>query len=171
LRVKERSCIEEGDDSKLNMNEELSQLEKYIQSLKRTKLQKDKGSNMNEPKITIRSRVQIDRGSVNLPKDVIIEALYNNNGISLSFKNNNGRGDFYYKCFVSECPYTLRIRENKTLSNFLSSATLLGNFKSFDISKHSDLEDGICTLTEFGEHKYHPPNYEELSKQAFEKKR
>jgi len=174
--IKRKSSPNEAQEEfkvqEISANKEPSQLEMYIQSLKRQKRQNKENSNSNEAKITINIKdlTKINRGSVDLPREIIIESIYNNTNTCLVFKNNSGRGDYYYRCIIQNCPYILKITECKVYSNSLSTTNLLANFKSFDISNQNGLDEGICKITEYGEHKEHPNNYITLSKQAFEKK-
>ena len=147
---------------------EPTHLEKYLTRFKKHKKNTETKEKEKPIAINLRRLPQFDRGSINLPKEAIIEALYYNHKVCLVFKNGNSRNDYYYKCSDSNCNFTLKISEQKNLINTLTLAGLISNFKDVDIANHSGLEEGICRLTIIGEHVNHAENYEELITKTFE---
>jgi len=103
-------------------------------------------------KISIRDQPAIDKGYFNLPKDVIEEAFGVLLNVVFGTKKNTNRDIYYYHCAEKNCFYKLKITENQNQLKNLTIANLISNFKNFDISNSSELSEGICFLTEYGEH-------------------
>jgi len=151
-------------------SENPSILTTYMSRFKKTKL-----NNFNlkdgKEKINIKTLAQVERGCVDLPKEAVIESIYYKTGIYLIFKYNAGKNDYaYYKCPDANCSYNLKIHERKDLMKTLTTSSLIHNFKRLDISTHTGSDDGISTLTVFGEHKNHSQNFDEISKGFYKKK-
>ena len=151
----EAQGIESADLTSSN----LSILDNYLTRFtKKKKNNNENPSNNSAAKITINMKTlsQVDRGAVNLPKEVVLEALYHNEDVLLKFKNNSGKEVYYYKCVAPNCNYTLRITEDRTLLSSLTTTNLISDFKNFTISDHSGKDEGISKLVVFGEHMNHP---------------
>jgi len=58
-----------------------------------------------------------------------------------------------------------------SLKKNLTTSRLIHNFKTLDILSHTELDEGMCTLTVFGEHQNHPEDLEKISKESYEKKK
>ena len=131
---------------------ELSRLEQYLTN-KKSKLNTYKKPFPQEKPITISIRQQpkFERGFFNLPKDVIVEALHVKN-ISLKLTSSKGNQGSYYRCQMPDCTYRLKLEENEDKVKILTLSSLITNFKNIDISQNSELTEGICFATEYGEH-------------------
>jgi len=46
----------------------------------------------------------------------------------------------------------VKVTENLGMMKTLQTSSLISNYKNFDCSNCSDLKEGICFLTEYGEH-------------------
>lgn len=147
--------------------------EDVIQEKKRLKQNKQHKDNKAGEKIFIRLKdlVQIDKGFINLPKEIIEEAMAIKFNVIFEPKQDNGTNTYYYSCNYKECSYRIRIQENIEMIKQLNTASLISNFKMFDIGIPSVLSEGICSLTEYGEHKenHHkdPNNKPKFTKQGF----
>ena len=63
-------------------------------------------------------------------------------------KEKNNRGEH------PSCSYRLKLEKNKYKIKCLSTTSLINNFKSFDLSRQSELQEGVCFVTEYGEHNH-----------------
>ena len=148
-------------------------LNQYLSNLRRTKKTPAKKADVGDGKVVVslKSMIQIDKGFVNLPKEAVIESIYHNTGIYLTFKYNSGTTScFYYQCPIPDCNYNLKIYENKDSLKHITTAGLISSFKNLDISVHSGLETGMCALTVFGDHSNHPENTRIICKDLIDKK-
>lgn len=138
----------------------------YLGKYKKTKIAKDAGSNqVPQDKITInlRKEVKIEKGFVQLPKEVILEAL-SHHKIFLKQYADSGRNDFYYKCTAKDCSYRLKIVEYPNLLRSLNTVTLIEAYKKFDPSSKSEFEEGISELFEYNQHSHNHDDSIEPSK-------
>ena len=104
-------------------------------------------------KIFLKDQPSIDKGHFNLPKEVIEEAVFYKHNVLFKTRRDSGKQIYYYECADPQCFYRMRIKENPDKAKTLTSSTLISNFKNFDLSVASELSEGICFLTEYGEHK------------------
>ena len=150
-------------------SEELS-IQNFLSQTKRQKMDKNKldGNPINKVKIKLKDMISIDKGYFNLPKEVIEECLALNFKVHFKTKKDNGNLTYYYECDHEGCQYRLKILENPTMTKDLTLTALISNFKSFDLLNASELENGICHITVYGEHK---DNHNEDSNNKSEIKR
>ena len=155
--------LEEGAsffDSKSQQESKENQVPSLENYLKKRMKKNTEGNNQNnQPNINIalskkKDVVKIDRGFVNLPREVVIEALLVKNHIEFKSALSSGRNEYYYACNISTCQYKLKIIEKEEEIKKLSTVNLVKNFKDFDLTKSSELKEGISHLTEMGEHSH-----------------
>lgn len=103
-------------------------------------------------KVKLTQDVIRDRGFFNLPKSIIIEAL-REKGINLKYHSDNGRNETYYKCVDCNCiDYKVKICEDKDKAERLATFDLTKNYKDFHGLADSELQEGVCKVTEYNAH-------------------
>ena len=90
-------------------------------------------------------------GFIHLPRKTIIEALYCKN-LYLKPLSDNGRGEVYYVCADESCPYKIKIFEDKQKIMNLTLTSLLNAFKNINLDIKSELQEGICKITQLAPH-------------------
>ena len=128
----------------------------YLTRFKRTKKNsvslQNNLSGRDKIKIRIKDQVQVDKGYFNLPKEVLEEAFGYLHNVQFLSKIDTGRGIYYYDCATDGCSYRIKVTENPELIKNLQTSILISNYKNFDCTNCSDLKDGICFITEYGQH-------------------
>ena len=156
--AQKRKRDSEGEQSE--EGNKLSGLQLYL--LKKQKRTQKNQSTKDKPILieNLRKLPKLEKGFVNLPKDILVEALLYVKNIKLSLTSSKGDQGTYYKCVEDQCLYRLKIEEHNEKLKLLTTTSLISNFKNIDISHESDLEEGICFLTEYGEHGNHSKELE-----------
>jgi len=97
--------------------------------------------------------VSVEKVYFNLPKEVLEEAIAYKYKVYFLPKKDSGKRLYYYECAHQGCSYRIKILENPDLiKTTLSTAALIANVKAFDLDVPSELSEGICHVTEYGEH-------------------
>ena len=68
-------------------------------------------------------------------------------------KKDNGKNTYYYACDYKDCWYQIKVQENTDLLKNLTLTGLITSFKDFELDQTSELPEGICHITQYGEHK------------------
>jgi len=132
------------------------QVSSVLNTHKKSKLNDQNCQEKNKEKsvtIKLKDLVQAEKGFFNLPKEIIEEAMALKFNVLFKPKRDNGDHSYYYSCNHIGCPYSLKIKEYPNLIKNITLSTLISNYKDFDLSNFSDLEEGICHITEYGDHK------------------
>lgn len=154
-RKRNRDTFQESSQDCENNQPKALQISSVLNSLKRNKLNTQNSGKKIENSVTVKIKdlVQVDRGFFNLPKEVIEEGLALNFKVIFKPRRDNGDQTYYYSCNHPGCFYRLKIREYPDLIKNITLSAMISNFKKFDLSVPSELEEGICHLTEYGNHK------------------
>jgi len=149
--------ISQLDPSEDNIEQESLKLEDYLSRFKRSKQnptndKENKKSQDSKIKIHIKEQIAIEKGCYNLPKELIEEAFAVFCNVTFKPKRDTGRQTYYYDCIEDDCSYKIKITENKDCIKQLIATNLISNFKNFDISASSEQKEGMCHLTEYGDH-------------------
>ncbi len=157
--------LEENIQHENSIPLQASKLEDYVSRFKKLRLNNLKVELNNEEKVAITipktDIVKVAKGYVNLPKEIVIEALAHKNNFYFKSASNSGRSEYYYPCSFQNCSYKLKIIQKGDEIKNLTTVNLINNFKDFDMNKPSELVEGMCHLTELGEHN-HPCNEKEI---------
>ena len=155
-RKRNRDTFQELSQNSEDNQPKALQISTVLNTLKRNKLNtQNPGEKKNEKNVTIKIKdlVQIVRGFFNLPKEIIEESLALNFNVIFKPRRDNGDQTYYYSCNHTGCSYRLKIKEYPDLIKNITLSVLISNYKDFDLSVPSDLEEGISHLTEYGDHK------------------
>ena len=112
----------------------------------------NQGKKVERIPIKLKELSAIEKGFFNIPKEVIEEFIAYKYQVPFLPKNDNGNNTDYYYCNADGCQYRIKIKENFNLLKSITSASLISSFTNFDLSNPSELSEGICHLTEYGEH-------------------
>jgi len=100
----------------------------------------------------LQTPVIVDKGFVDLPREILVEALLFQNNMLFTTGKSTGRNEYFYYCLNKECCFRIKIIEKAESRKDLTLNSLINNFKSYDFTKPSELETGMSQIFQYGSH-------------------